>query len=279
MSIAEKAVWVIERNSGQELTLAAIAKSCGVSRSLLANAFGAEYGCSVMKYLRARRLSKAAGALAQGASDILTVALDTGYGSHEAFTRAFRDQFSVTPEFVRDRGSHAGLSLMDPLEFKSSSKNGLEKPTLKSDAAIRIVGLPHKHSYDSTGKIPAQWQDFMTYYHDIPDKLDRIPVGVFRTGDGDGEGQFEYLCGAEVSRFGPKPQGLINLEIAPRNYAVFEHHGHVSKIFDTYSAIWNRAISSLASTVADSPVIERHNPSFDPRTGEGGLTIWVPLNG
>jgi hypothetical protein len=29
--------------------------------------------------------------------------------------------------------------------------------------------------------------------------------------------------------------------------------------------------------VADAPVIERHNPAFDPRTGEGGLTLWIPL--
>ena len=29
----------------------------------------------------------------KGAPDILSVALDVGYGSHEAFTRAFREQF------------------------------------------------------------------------------------------------------------------------------------------------------------------------------------------
>jgi AraC family transcriptional regulator len=29
--------------------------------------------------------------------------------------------------------------------------------------------------------------------------------------------------------------------------------------------------------VADAPVIERHNPTFDTHTGEGGLTVWIPL--
>ena len=33
------------------------------------------------------------------------MALDAGYGSHEAFTRAFRDQFGLTPEQVRGRGT------------------------------------------------------------------------------------------------------------------------------------------------------------------------------
>jgi AraC family transcriptional regulator len=36
-----------------------------------------------------------------GRPDILHVALDVGYGSHEAFTWAFREQFGVTPEAIR----------------------------------------------------------------------------------------------------------------------------------------------------------------------------------
>jgi AraC family transcriptional regulator len=48
-----------------------------------------------MRYVRGRRLTEAAKVLSDGAPDILTVALDAGYGSHEAFTRAFRDQFGV----------------------------------------------------------------------------------------------------------------------------------------------------------------------------------------
>ena len=51
-----------------------------------------------MRYMRGRRLSEAARVLANGGADILTVALDFGYGSHEAFTRAFRrSQFGVNP--------------------------------------------------------------------------------------------------------------------------------------------------------------------------------------
>ena len=60
MSLADKALWVIERNSGNELTLGSIAAACKVSRSHLANAFGTASGWPVMAYLRARRLSEAA---------------------------------------------------------------------------------------------------------------------------------------------------------------------------------------------------------------------------
>ncbi|HVF18556.1 MAG TPA: hypothetical protein VNA21_16655 [Steroidobacteraceae bacterium] len=54
MSIADRALWMIERNLNTALTLADIADACGVARSHLAAAFGTAVGQPVMKYLRAR---------------------------------------------------------------------------------------------------------------------------------------------------------------------------------------------------------------------------------
>src|SRR5215212_10031958 len=50
MSVVDKALWVIERNSTGELSLPAVAEACGVSRSHLASAFGTTTGWPVMKY-------------------------------------------------------------------------------------------------------------------------------------------------------------------------------------------------------------------------------------
>ena len=105
MSFPDKALWIIERNSTDALTLDGIAAACGVSRSHLAHAFGTATGMSVMQYVRARRLSTAALALAAGAPDILSIALEAGYGSHEAFTRAFRREFGSPPGEWRSRAA------------------------------------------------------------------------------------------------------------------------------------------------------------------------------
>jgi len=43
--------------------------------------------------------------------------LEALYGSHEAFTRAFRDRFQQTPESVRECRSVDGLALVGPLEL------------------------------------------------------------------------------------------------------------------------------------------------------------------
>ncbi len=104
-------MWFIETNFARDISLDELAAVSGVSRFHLSRAFGVVTGCSIPRYLRGRRLSEAARELANGASDILTVALNWGYGSHEAFTRAFREQFDLTPEALRERGSVDGLKL------------------------------------------------------------------------------------------------------------------------------------------------------------------------
>jgi len=275
MSITDKALWVIERNSERALTLNAIAAACGVSRSHLANAFGTATGLPVMTYLRGRRLSEAARTLARGAPDILAVALDAGYASHEAFTRAFREQFGLTPESVRERGAVDGVALVGPLALQARAAPDLEPPRFVALDRVRIVGLSEPCSFETVIRIPAQWQRFMAYYEAIPAKRDEIPVGVNHAADDDG--RFRYVCGVEVTRFGEYPAELTTLDIPPRTYAVFAHRGHASALTETYFAIWNDIMPALGRSVADAPILERHDPHFDTRTGEGGLTLWIPL--
>jgi AraC family transcriptional regulator len=275
MSIVDRALWTIERNSNQALSLREIAAACGVSRSHLAAAFGTASGQPVMKYLRARRLSAAARLLAGGATDILTVALESGYASHEAFTRAFRDQFGVTPEVVRQRGTLEGLASVSPIEFKLPARVHVAPPRIATEPMLRFVGLAEPCSFEETARIPAQWQRFMEFYDAIDHKRAETPVGIAQPADDDG--RFMYMCAVEVSRFGAAPRPLTTIEIPSRTYAIFDHPGHVSTIYATYTAIWNEALPATGRALAESPVLERHNPTFDTRTVEGGLTLWIPL--
>ncbi|WP_414717700.1 helix-turn-helix transcriptional regulator [Sulfitobacter sp. UBA1132] len=75
---------------GNEISLTGVARACGLSKFHLVRAFGTYAGRSVMRYVRARRLSEAAKRLTIESSGILDVALEAGYNSHEAFTRAFK---------------------------------------------------------------------------------------------------------------------------------------------------------------------------------------------
>src|SRR3954447_5107665 len=141
MNPAQKALWFIESHLAGALTLDEIAGVAGISRFHMVRAFAAATGFSVMRYVRARRLSNAARALASGAPDILTLALDADYGSHEAFTRAFRDHFGVTPESVRAGMCLDHLKLQEPIQMDSTALDTLSAPRFETGKAFLVAGL------------------------------------------------------------------------------------------------------------------------------------------
>src|SRR5262245_46531042 len=128
-----------------------------MSRYYMARAFGFATGRSVIRYVRGRRLTEASRSLANGAPDILTVALDAGYGSHEAFTRAFRDQFGLTPEQVRGQGQRANLSLMEPIVMDSTPLPELAPPRFETIKPLLLAGLVARYNPQTSGGIPSQW--------------------------------------------------------------------------------------------------------------------------
>src|SRR6185312_12001583 len=135
MTPVGKAIWFVESHFAEDISLDDIAAASGVSRYHLVRAFGFATGTSVMRYLRGRRLSEAARALASGAADILTVALEAGYGSHEAFTRAFREQFGLTPESVRAQRHVGNLDLVEAVTMNHSILAELPEPRFANRAA------------------------------------------------------------------------------------------------------------------------------------------------
>lgn len=276
MSLAAKVIWMIERNLGNELSLSDIADGCGVSKFHMARAFEARVGMPVMQYVRARRLSNAAERLADGAGDILSLALDTGYASHEAFSRAFKAQFDCTPEAARKLGTTKELNMMKPANVPhTASANGTIEPRIEKLGALTVVGLSRRQNLANAQAIPGQWQQFMTRYEEIDNKAETIPVSV--TTDMDGDGNFSYLTGVVVSSAGTPPKGFVAQSIPAQTYAVFRHSGHTSEIPKTYAAIWDQWVPQSGKVVSDGPWLEKHLPTFNPRTGLGGIEIWIPV--
>ena len=275
MSPAGKALWFIESHYAQEITLADIAKSAGVSRYHMSRVFGIATGLSVMRYLRGRRMTEAARCLANGAPDILAVALDMGYGSHEAFTRAFRDQFGLTPEMIRAQGNLDNIKLTEPIKMDETLLTNLQPPRFVNGRTLLIAGLSERYTSETSAGIPAQWQRFSPYLGNIPGQVGRTAYGVICNSDD--AGNTEYISGVEVSDFSRVPPELSRLRIPEQKYAVFSHPDHISTIRRIWFTIWNRWLPESGYQVADGPELEVYGDNFDPATGMGGFEIWVPI--
>jgi AraC family transcriptional regulator len=241
----------------------------------MVRAFGEATGFSVMRYVRARRLTEAARALAAGAPDILTLALDADYGSHEAFTRAFRDHFGITPEMVRATTCLSRLKLQEPIMMDSTSLDNLPSPRFEIGKPLLVAGLGERYTWESGAAIPGQWQRFHQSVADIPARIGPVAYGVCCNGDD--AGNFDYIAGVEVSDYSGLPREFSKVRIPEQRYAVFSHREHVSTIRRTVNTIWNHWLPASGLKIADAPNFERYDENFDPQTGNGGFEIWVPV--
>lgn len=275
MDPVQRAIWFVEGHLLEDFDLEDVAEVAGLSRFHLVRAFGQVTGRSVMRYVRARRLTEAARALAAGAPDILSVAMDAQYGSHEAFTRAFRDQFGRTPEQVRADGCARPLDLVEPIKLDNLATLDLAPPRYVDHGPLLLVGLLELYRDGDMSGIPNQWQRFSPWLGHIPHQVPHVAYGVVVAGDD--EGTTDYLTAMEVTDFTDVPEPLSRMRLGAQRYAVWRYGGHISEMRSVWRTIWGEWVPQQAKKLADAPFFERYPETFDPQTGDGGFEIWLPV--
>ena len=103
-NLINQALVYLETHLTAPATVERAAAEAGYSRHHFSRTFLALTGLTPVGYLRKRRLSEAARELVTTSKRILDIALDYQFGSQEAFTRSFRQEFGVSPGFYRQRG-------------------------------------------------------------------------------------------------------------------------------------------------------------------------------
>ena len=102
----------IEQNISTEIGTLQIANACYCSKSTLEKLFKNMNNTSVQVYIRHRRMTLAAKNLIMfPEKSILDIAVSYGYGSHEAFTRAFAEVWHCTPSEYRKKHRYFELYL------------------------------------------------------------------------------------------------------------------------------------------------------------------------
>lgn len=275
MTITAKTVWQIEMRLGAPISLSNLSDLVAVSPYHLARTFASATGMTVMGYVRARRLSLAATRLAAGEGDILTLALDLQYSSHEAFTRAFMAQFGTLPNAVRKAGSVTNLTLQEAIQMDNSKLVDVAPPRIETREAFDVVGMGIDCTFDDIGGIPALWGRFNSTDIQIDGGDFSNALGVcIANVDGDG---FRYVaCHAAT---GAPPEGMEKHTLPAGTYAVFSHKGHISDFSKTVYSIWNKALVDNDMTPRHAPDFELYDSRFSPDTGRGEVEIWIPVEG
>lgn len=102
----------IWENCDQPLDRAVLAQLSGYSVVHLHRIFTAVEGESVSVYIRRTRMRQAARRLLSEETDITIIALDVGYETHAAFSKAFKQFYEVTPTEFRQMSCTRAFNLL-----------------------------------------------------------------------------------------------------------------------------------------------------------------------
>lgn len=198
----------------EEVTLTRLAERLGYSVFTVSRRFKEISGMSFRDYLRYRRLAFALKALRDTEKGILDIALRYGFSSHEAFTRAFREAYGLTPrEYRRHPVPVALRTQLRPLDCYLMRMGGNNAMTTdKREIQTYFVTIPahkylHIRNYESVG-----YWDFWQKQSQIPGQDCETICGLLESIPGkldDMGGEEADSSGGQIMAFINEPSGRI----------------------------------------------------------------------
>jgi AraC family transcriptional regulator len=222
----------IEEHLTEELDIAVLASDLGTTEYHLRRMFSSLAGMPLSEYIRRRRMTVAASDVLAG-GDLLGTAVHFGYGSTEAFGRAFRAVHGVGPGDVRRDGGP--LRTQPQLRFHLTIEGNTTMDTRIADRpAFRLVGHtarvplihngPNPHIQAHLASLPE------AEHRRLKELSNTEPAGLLQvSADVDPDytegSELTYLHGVAVTAGRSVPDDLDALEVPAGAWAVFRTSG------------------------------------------------------
>lgn len=272
----------IERRLDQDVDVAEVARIAATSEYHLRRMFSALAGMPLSEYVRRRRLTVAGGEVLAGRESLLDIAVRYGYGSGEAFARAFRAMHGVGPGEARRTGaalvSQARLTFRLTVEGSSSMRyRVVDKPDFS------IVGLktrvPLVHSGPNQAIIDFVRGIAPAALEGLEKLSDQEPHGVVAICDdldpSRAEGtELDYYQGVITSA--AAPDGTTVLPVPAGTWAVFTTSGPAPQaIQELWRDVFTQWFPSNPYRSRPGPEILRTRMS--PDKTEADAELWLPV--
>ncbi|MFD3624718.1 GyrI-like domain-containing protein [Streptomyces sp. NPDC058698] len=285
ISALNRLVDLVEQHLAEELDVDGLAKGLGTTEYHLRRMFSSLAGMPLSEYVRRRRMTVAAADVVRGERDLLDIAVRHGYGSGEAFGRAFRAVHGSGPSDVRRDGGP--LRTQPQLRFRLTVEGTLPMDTRLVDRpAFRLVGHATRVPLIHEGVNPHIQQHIAALPQEEHLRLkalsDTEPKGLLQVSDDldpdatEGS-ELTYLHGVAVSREAPAPDGLDAIHVPAGMWAVFRTSGpHPQALQATWAATATEWFPSNPWRLRPGPsvvaVLERAD-DFSTATCE----LWLPV--
>ncbi len=268
----------IQANLDQDLSLEALATRSQLSPFHFHRLFRSAVGETLKQYTQRLRLERAASRLIIHDSTILDVALDSGFQSHETFSREFKRRFQVTPKSYREWGRGEMRALSAPGLDELYNDFELSETRVARLAQLHVAFIRHVGPYETVTDI---------LWHKLADwaKSKRLPVDLTFLGIAqDAPG----LTAPERLRFDagivvPEEfscEGVIGHQVLnAAEFAVTTHVGHYRTFPEAFATIVRRIARMKAYRVGGLPCIEVYRTTrVDVNHEMNHTEIYFPLS-
>jgi AraC family transcriptional regulator len=277
-----KAMEHIERDLDQSIDVAALARVAATSEYHLRRMFSALAGMPLSEYIRRRRLTLAGAEVLAGNESLLEIAVRYGYGSGEAFARAFRAMHGVGPGEARRTGT--ALISQPRLAFRLTVEGSNSMRYRVVDrSAFTVVGVKARIPLVHTGPNQA----IIDLVRGIePQTLERLeelsdqePQGIVAVCDdldpSRAEGtELDYYHAVITSA--AAPEGATALPVPAGTWAVFTASGPVPQaIQNLWRDVFTEWFPSNPYRSRPGPEILRTRLSSD--KNEADAELWLPV--
>jgi len=255
------------------LDLARLAEVACLSPYHFHRVYRAMQGETAADTVRRLRLHRAAVELITGELPVARVARRAGYGSQEAFTRAFKAAYGVPP--ARYRASFVPMPTADRTE--DAMETTTYEASIRQTSPIRVVALPHQGPYmniggtferllalaGGQGLLGPVIRTFGIYYDDPS----ATPASALRAD----------ACLAVPGDYAPSGELLIR-EIRGGRYAVVLHVGPYAELERPYRWLYGTWLAQSGEEPDHSPTVEEYlNDARVVPPTELRTEIWLPL--
>ncbi|MFO7401272.1 MAG: AraC family transcriptional regulator [Actinomycetales bacterium] len=277
-----RAVDYIERHLDQRIDGAELARITLMSEYHFRRLFSALAGIPLSEYIRRRRLTLAGAEVLAGKETLLDIAVRYGYGSGEAFARAFRALHGVGPAEARRTG--AALFSQPRISFRLvvEGSSGMRYRIVEKEG-FRIVGKKARLPLVHEGMNPAivafvQSIDPETRRR-IEELSDQEPRGILNVSHGLAEGraegtEFDFYHGV-VTR-APAPEDLDVLPVPAGTWAVFEISGDFPLAIQY---LWRDVFTQWfpSNPYQSRPGPEMLSARISPDGSKADAELWIPV--
>ncbi|WP_290759775.1 AraC family transcriptional regulator [Anaerostipes sp.] len=279
----EKAVRYIEEHLNEDIGLSDVSRETGYSYYHMTRLFSSVLGEPAGRYINRRRLYKASESLLHSEKKIMDIALDCGFESSEAFSRAFKSAFGRSPLDYRKAGLNLVVQAkraLSPKDICHVANNISHTPEVCMLEETKVAGLRGITSI-SDNRLPGLWEQYLCLHQELFAASGTgycICETSQTTYTKEGDTEFSVLVGSPVSNFKNLPQTLEQKILSPGKYAVFTHRGSLSKLLISYQYIYGTWLPSAKEELDsrdDFELYERKVCSVDDPDNEVKIFIAI----